>query len=227
MAQRYYSNAAATALASGCTALDTTITVDSVTGLPIQYPFIMILDRGTVGEEVVLVTNASGSDLTVTRGYDSTTAFAHSLGSEAVHGVAAIDHRESNNHVNANSGVHGASGSVVGTSDTQTLSNKNLTDPTNTFPSTLATDAEVTSAVSTHAAVTATHGATGAVVGTTNTQTLTGKTISTDDNTINGLPASSFAVSDGTGKLDGWQLKVIRPASWWAPRTRRPSRTRR
>jgi len=33
------------------------------------------------------------------------------------------------NHTNASSSVHGVSGSVVGTTDTQTLSNKTLTDP--------------------------------------------------------------------------------------------------
>lgn len=39
----------------------------------------------------------------------------------------------------------------------------------------------------THAALTAAHGATGAVVGTTNTQTLTGKTINGPDNTLTNL----------------------------------------
>jgi hypothetical protein len=39
--------------------------------------------------------------------------------------------------------------------------------------------ADTTTQISTHAALTATHGATGAIVGTTNTQTLTNKTLTT------------------------------------------------
>lgn len=134
MALRTYSNAPATTLAAACSNVQTTIDVVSTTGLPITYPFILILDRGTASEEVVLCTNASGTTLTVTRGYDSTTAFSHALGASVVHGVSAIDPREANAHVNANDGVHGVTGSVVGTTDTQTLTNKTLTSSTNTFP---------------------------------------------------------------------------------------------
>jgi hypothetical protein len=41
----------------------------------------------------------------------------------------AADFDEANAHVNANSGVHGAAGAVVGTTDTQTLTHKTLTTP--------------------------------------------------------------------------------------------------
>ena len=44
-----------------------------------------------------------------------------------------------------------------------------------------------------HVAATEAHGATGTVVGTTNTQTLTNKTISGADNTITNLPTSAYA----------------------------------
>lgn len=95
--------------------------------------------------------------------------------------------------------AHGATGAVVGTTNTQTLQNKTL-DGTNTFPSTLATltgtqtltnktlsgasntfSAIPSSAVTGldgHTAATAAHGATGAVVGTTGAQTLSSKTLS-------------------------------------------------
>jgi hypothetical protein len=198
--RKYSSTAQPTTLAAGCTDSATSIQVAATTGFP-AVDFTLALDYGAAGQEVVLVTNVSGTTLTVTRGYDSTPASAHSLGAVVRHVHVGKDFGDSRTHEAASSGVHGLSGSVVGTTDTQavsnkdlssgntfpstlttnsgaqTLTNKDLSSGTNTFPATLATDAEVTSAVSTHAALTATHGATGAVVGTTNTQTLTNKTL--------------------------------------------------
>jgi hypothetical protein len=43
----------------------------------------------------------------------------------------------------------------------------------------------------------------GTVVGPTETQTLTGKTISADNNTLSGIAASSFVLSNGSGNIDG------------------------
>jgi hypothetical protein len=52
--------------------------------------------------------------------------------------------------------------------------------------------------VTTHAALTAAHGATGAVVGTTNTQTLTNKTVQAADGAV-GAPTLSFTNDTDTG----------------------------
>jgi hypothetical protein len=41
------------------------------------------------------------------------------------------------------------------------------------------------------------------LVTTTATQTITGKTISADDNTLSGIAASSFVLSNGSGNIDG------------------------
>lgn len=199
MTLRYYANAPATALTVSCTAVATSLQVDSVSGLPIQYPYTLIIDRGESTEEVVEVTAAAGTTLTATRGADSTTAFAHAAGATVVHGFSARDLREPNAHVNENSG-HGTTGDVVGTSDAQTLTNKDLSSATNTFPSSLATDTDVTGVqtnLTNHEADTTTHGATGAVVGTTNAQTLTNKTIALGSNTVSGTKAQFNAALTG------------------------------
>jgi|GEM_PF-5722333 len=50
-------------------------------------------------------------------------------------GAGSHDHSDIDSHIDASSGVHGISGSVVGTTDTQTLANKTLTSPTINSPS--------------------------------------------------------------------------------------------
>jgi hypothetical protein len=174
MSIRFYANAPATALASSCSNSQLTITVNSATGYPIQYPFTVIVDRGTATEEAMSVTGAAGAVFTVTRAIDSTTAFSHSIGAVVEHGITAQDIREPNAHINANTGVHGVAGSVVGTTDVQVVTNKDLTAGTNSFPSALAT--------------------------LTGAQALTNKTIGAT-NTINGFTASRFMEADGTGRL--------------------------
>lgn len=131
MPRRYYSSTAAqTTLNGSINNLTSTIVVTATTGFPASYPFTLLIDPDTVNEEVVTVTAAAGTTLTVTRGADGTSGVAHSSGAVVKHGVSARDFDEPNAHVNASSGVHGLTGSVVGTSDSQTLTNKTLTTPT-------------------------------------------------------------------------------------------------
>ena len=139
MALRYYANAPATSLASGITNSALSLTVVSATGFPVSYPYTLIIDRGEVTEEIVEVTAGSGDTLTVTRAADDSTAFQHSAGATVEHGISARDIREANTHVNSESGVHGVIGDVVGTTDAQTLSDKDLSDESNSFPASLAT----------------------------------------------------------------------------------------
>lgn len=128
---RYYSSTAQeTTLSSGISNSDASATVGGTTGFPVSYPYTLIVDRGTASEEVVEVTAAAGTTLTLTRGVDSTSAVSHSTGASVVHGISARDHREAQQHIAAASGVHGVSGALVGTTDSQTLSNKTLTNPT-------------------------------------------------------------------------------------------------
>ncbi len=135
MSRRYYSSSAAdTTLASSITAGATSITVAATTGFPVQYPYTLVLDPDTASEEVVTVTAGTGTTLTVSRGQDGTTALSHTSGAKVRHGVSARDFDEPNSHINSSTGVHGLAGAVVGTTDAQSVTNQNMTDPSNTFP---------------------------------------------------------------------------------------------
>lgn len=149
---RYYSSAAQeTALTASASSSATNISVGGTTGFPIQYPYTLILDRGTAIEEVIEVTAAVGNSLTVTRGVDGTSAVAHSIGATVAHGVSARDHREPQEHMADGDAVHGVTGAVVGTTDTQTLTNKTITGGTiSSATLTLPTIADFTNAQHNH-----------------------------------------------------------------------------
>ena len=170
---RFYSSTAGKmVLQLGVTAVATALSVDSTVGLPGSCPFTLLLDAGTPAEEIVTVTQVSGNTLVVQRGQDGTSAQAHANGAVVRHALTARDLRESREH-EAAVVAHGVASALVGTSDAQALTNKNLSSATNTFPSTLASSA----ALAGHTAATAVHGTVGTVVGTDNVQTLTNKTL--------------------------------------------------
>ncbi len=130
MARRYFSSvASATTLTSGISSGATSIVVGSVSGFPGSYPYTLILDPDTASEEVVSVTAGASTTLTVARGVDGTAASAHDAAAVVKHGVSARDFDEPNAHIAASAAVHGLAGTVVGTTDTQTLTNKTLTSP--------------------------------------------------------------------------------------------------
>lgn len=134
MARRYFSSIARrTTLAADVTASATTIVVAATTGFPSSRPYTLVLDVDTVSEEIVEVTAASGTTLTVIRGVDGTSGTAHVTGAVVAHQVTARDLDEPNAHVNASASVHGLSGSVVGTTDSQTLTGKSMSGSVNTF----------------------------------------------------------------------------------------------
>jgi len=127
-----------TAVLNGTTAA-LTITCNDLSNYPTGSggPFFVVVDRGEVTEEKILCASRAGNVLTVYntglvngRGNDGTTVVSHAVGAEIEHIFTATDADEANSHVNSASNVHSVTGSVVGTTDTQTLTNKTLTDVT-------------------------------------------------------------------------------------------------
>ena len=132
--------------------------------------FTVVIDPDTSLEEIVDVTGVSGNNFTVTRAIDGSTAQDHSAGAVVRHMVIGRDLREANTHEVATSGVHGLTGNVVGDTDTQVITNKDLSSATNTLST--------------------------SVVTLTGSQTLTNKTLTSP--TINGGTVSSSTVTSAT-----------------------------
>jgi len=137
--RKYSSRAQQTTLSSGITSGDTTMTVGSGANLmggktpAVGETYTVVIDPDTALEEIVDVSNyASGNTLTIARGIDGSTGVAHSAGAIVRHMVIGRDLSESNTHIEATTG-HGATGAVVGTTNTQTLTNKTIDSASNTL----------------------------------------------------------------------------------------------
>jgi len=183
VARYYASNAVDTTLSAGISSADLTMTVGSVSGFPGSYPYTLAIDYDTSSEELVDVTYASGTTLTITRAVDSTTAVSHASAAPVKHVISGRDLRETQEHYNATGrysvtngttteyfNLHGIGlneGNVVGTDKTQTLTAKTLTSPT----------------------------INGATLGgtTTNSGTITGGTIVASSVSASGLTGSTLA----------------------------------
>jgi hypothetical protein len=141
---RYFVSTALPAALSAAAASSGDVLVSSLPGTwPASYPFTVLIDWGTVTQEAVSVTSAptgAGSGpytLPCTRGIDNTTAQAHATGAPVIHGVSGQDFNDVQAHIQGytsgtsgtgNQQLHGLDdgSAVVGTTDTQTLTNKTL-----------------------------------------------------------------------------------------------------
>jgi hypothetical protein len=225
--RKYSSVSQETTLTSALNSSATTMVVASSTAVlggitlantsPLET-FIVVLDPDTALEEIVEVTypSSTGSNtLTIVRGRDGTSGIAHSAGAKVRHMAIGRDFREANTHIEASAAVHGLSGTVVGTTDTQTLTNKTLTSPTITTPTisslTLgdgnivfegatanAFETTLTVVDPTADRTVTIPDATTTLVGTDTTQTLTNKTLTSPTITGTGAIAGTF-----TGNLTG------------------------
>ena len=133
----YSSTAGEYVLQMALTPTATVVQLDTVTGLP-GAPFKIVVEPGQPTEEIVKVTTVAGTSLTVERGWDGTSAVSHGAPCKVRHMMTAEDLRLSRQHEDSTA-AHGTTGDVVGTTDTQVLTNKNLTSASNSFPATLAT----------------------------------------------------------------------------------------
>jgi hypothetical protein len=137
-ARVYGGGAAATTLSSGITSGATSIPVADASTWPSSGAFSVVIDKGLSGEEKVLIASRSGNTLTATtRGYDGTSAAAHLSAATIQCCGTAIDFQEANDHINATTG-HGATGAVMGTTNSQTVTNKTIALGSNTVSGTTA-----------------------------------------------------------------------------------------
>jgi hypothetical protein len=137
--RKYSSRSQQTTLTGALTSSGTSATVVSGSALlggttiTAGETFTVVIDPDTALEEIVDVTAVSTNTLTITRAIDGSTGQAHSAGAVVRHMAVGRDYREANTHIEATTG-HGATGAVVGTTNTQTLTNKTLTSPVLTTP---------------------------------------------------------------------------------------------
>jgi microcystin-dependent protein len=133
MSRNYKSIAEPKTLNGNVTNVATQITLSNVTGLP-SPPYVLVLSPDTANEEAVLVTvdqaGVTAPTVKIERAIETgATAQTHTSGNEVRHMIVGSDLQLVHDHLDNTATAHGVTGAVVGTTSTQTLTNKTLTTP--------------------------------------------------------------------------------------------------
>jgi hypothetical protein len=95
---RNYTNVTPTELVTTISSNTTDIEIVSSTGFP-SVPFTIGIDRGTINQEVCLVTAVSGNYFTVIRGWDGAISVAHAVNAIVEMTSVAQDWNDANSHI--------------------------------------------------------------------------------------------------------------------------------
>lgn len=152
VARKHASRSQRTTLSSAITSSSASITVVSAAALMggktliAGQTYTVVIDPDTALEEIVDIYSAttnpvSGNTLAIARSVDGSIPQAHSAGAEVRHMAIGRDYQEANDHQEASTGVHGLAidSTVVGTSTSQILTNKDISSSTNTLPTSVVT----------------------------------------------------------------------------------------
>ena len=142
MSRNYSSISEPKTLSADITNVATQMTLNNVTNLP-SPPYVLVISPDTSSEEVVLVTTdqtgVTAPTVKISRAIETgASAVPHTNGVEVRHMIVGSDLQVVHDHFSNDSvsagTAHGATGGVVGRTNTQTLTNKTLTSPVITSP---------------------------------------------------------------------------------------------
>ena len=220
MARNYSSVVEPKALTSNITdAAATQITLNNVTGLP-SAPYVLVINPDTAKEEVVLVTvdqtGVTSPTLKVQRAIEASGGVGvarndHTIGDVVKHMIVGSDlqivHDHFSNESTTAGTAHGASGGVVGRTNSQTLTNKTIDLTDNTLRGTKAEfnasleDADFTTIAGTETLTNKTLTSPTINTPTINSATLTGTV--TNTSTLSGGTLSGTTLSGTTTATSG------------------------